>query len=243
MLKIVELFNGIQGEGLLTGVPSTFVRFAGCNLDCVWCDSEYAVFPEPEIAGTFSVEYTHKMIKGNGLRHVVLTGGEPLIQKEWADLTRFLHCANFHITIETNGTIYPDCCHHPGSPEGGVHLWSVSPKLPSAKLSKGGGVPYSSWLTFYNRYQNVQFKYVIADKGDYVSLKETLSDGALVGFNRAPIILQPADLILDEEGSMDKQFVRSLEMMLYEDRVFWKKYSVRLMLQQHKIFWGNRRAK
>jgi 7-carboxy-7-deazaguanine synthase len=123
-LRIAELYQSIQGEGLLTGVPSVFVRTSGCNLRCWFCDTPYTSWePEGEtrelaevIAATLAYE----------CQHVVITGGEPMIVPELIPLTRVLAEAGRHITIETAGTrfLQLDC-----------QLMSISPKLANSTPS------------------------------------------------------------------------------------------------------------
>ncbi|MCA9714064.1 MAG: 7-carboxy-7-deazaguanine synthase QueE [Myxococcales bacterium] len=117
-LPIQERFVSVQGEGALVGVPSSFVRVAGCNLRCTWCDSPATSW---EASGRRTsldelVEFCQ-----DGPQHVVITGGEPLLFKGVAALTRLLAAAGHHITIETAGTVWQDdvCC----------DLMSISPKL------------------------------------------------------------------------------------------------------------------
>jgi 7-carboxy-7-deazaguanine synthase len=119
-MLISEIFYSLQGEGELTGVPSVFVRTSGCNLRCAWCDTPYASWnPEGEPR---SVEAIVADVLGQGAaRHVVLTGGEPMIAKEIRALAAQLKEAGRHITIETAATVAP----------GGIacDLASLSPKL------------------------------------------------------------------------------------------------------------------
>lgn len=135
MLPVVEIFTSIQGEGKFTGVPSHFVRVSGCNLRCVFrdsvCDTPYASFkPEKPIADTLEglVKEFKKLQEANPrVRHVVVTGGEPLMYKK--DLEEFLakvYDDQMVITIETNGT-YPPL--NPLDSRFKVDLYSVSPKL------------------------------------------------------------------------------------------------------------------
>ena len=99
---ISETFTSLQGEGSLAGVVSFFIRTSGCNLRCRWCDTPYTSWV-PE--GTRrSVEELVAEAEASGARHVVVTGGEPLLQREIAGLTRRLKEAGLHITVETAGT-------------------------------------------------------------------------------------------------------------------------------------------
>jgi 7-carboxy-7-deazaguanine synthase len=119
-MLISEIFYSIQGEGELTGVPSVFVRTSGCNLRCAWCDTPYASW-EPE-GEQRTVEQIVTAVELHPLaRHVVLTGGEPMIAKDIHVLAEAIRRTNRHITIETAATVAP----------GGIacDLASLSPKL------------------------------------------------------------------------------------------------------------------
>src|SRR6059058_4991265 len=97
-LKISEIFYSIQGEGMLAGVPSVFVRTSGCNLRCTWCDTPYTSWkPEGDelMLGGILAD-----VRRRGSTHVVVTGGEPMIQEDIALLTRRLKDFDLHVTIE-----------------------------------------------------------------------------------------------------------------------------------------------
>src|SRR5436190_3125991 len=106
-MLISEIFYSIQGEGELTGVPSVFVRTSGCNLRCTWCDTPYASWnPEGEQR---SVAQIVTAVEGFPVaKHVVLTGGEPMIAKDIRGLAAELKTKGRHITIETAATIAPE---------------------------------------------------------------------------------------------------------------------------------------
>src|SRR6059058_1194240 len=76
-LRVAEVFESVQGEGLWTGVPSTFIRVSGCNLRCVWCDTPYASW-RPEGPVVSVGELVSRAVKA-GHKHVILTGGEPML--------------------------------------------------------------------------------------------------------------------------------------------------------------------
>src|SRR5215207_6324767 len=107
-MKVSELFYSIQGEGKLIGVPSVFVRASGCNLRCTWCDTPYASW-QPE-GDELAVEEIVRRVVTNGAagaaRHVVVTGGEPMIMPEVVALCDSLKAAGHHVTIETAATVY-----------------------------------------------------------------------------------------------------------------------------------------
>src|SRR5690242_21457481 len=92
-LKIAELFYSLQGEGALVGVPSVFVRTSGCNLRCSWCDTPYTSW-QPE--GTeLTLEQILDEVKSHPARHVVVTGGEPMILPDVVALTERLRGLGF----------------------------------------------------------------------------------------------------------------------------------------------------
>jgi len=120
-LPINELFQSLQGEGRLAGVPSVFVRTSGCNLRCWFCDSYHTSW-EPT-HDWFAVDDVLAAIEEYDADHVVLTGGEPLIHDSSEALLERLADRGYHTTVETNGTVVPDAP---------IDLASVSPKLASS---------------------------------------------------------------------------------------------------------------
>ncbi len=103
MLPIAETFDSIQGEGSLLGTPSFFIRTAGCNLRCTWCDTPYASW---DAAGDQrSVASLVEEVQRSGRKHVVLTGGEPLMFPGLVELNDALRASGCHVTVETAGTL------------------------------------------------------------------------------------------------------------------------------------------
>ena len=129
-MYISEIFYSLQGEGMLAGTPSVFIRTSGCNLRCLWCDTPYASWKpegtEMKLGGILA-----EARRNWGARHVVVTGGEPMIQDDIVLLTQRLKEDDFHITVETAGTVFqPVVC----------DLMSISPKLSNStpKRREGG---------------------------------------------------------------------------------------------------------
>lgn len=152
-MQITEIFHSLQGEGPDTGKPTVFVRTAGCNLRCAWCDTSYS-FGE----GTpMSVEEIVAKVRTYPVRNVCLTGGEPLLQKDAPELIRALSDAGYTTVIETGGSM------------------DISPYLdiPRAVISLDVKCP-SSAMEGRNRRENLPLlratdtvKFVVADRKDY----------------------------------------------------------------------------
>ena len=123
-MKIAEIYKSVQGEGLLTGAPSVFVRTSGCNLRCWYCDTPYTSW-EP-VGEDYAVDEIVAEIEEWDCRHVVITGGEPMLFAELLPLAEQLRQRRWHITIETAGTLFlPVAC----------DLMSISPKFASSAPS------------------------------------------------------------------------------------------------------------
>jgi 7-carboxy-7-deazaguanine synthase len=175
-MLISEIFYSLQGEGELTGVPSVFVRTSGCNLRCTWCDTPYASWnPEGEqrsVAQIVAEVATHPLA-----RHVVLTGGEPMIAKDIRPLAAALKAGGYHVTIETAATIAPDGI--------ACDLASLSPKLLNSapdpvehlawrkkhEATRWQPEVVRAWIDCYP----YQFKFVVAQPEDVDELENMLA--------------------------------------------------------------------
>ena len=175
-MKISELFFSIQGEGELTGVPSVFVRTSGCNLRCRWCDTKYASWkPEGE---NVTINDLLDKVCSYPARHVVISGGEPMIAKGIEEFVRLLKESGKHITIETAGTIAPN----------GIQcdLASLSPKLSDSTPKEGDinkewidrheskRLDYdilSEWVNSYN----FQLKFVVSKEEEIKEIQNVIS--------------------------------------------------------------------
>ena len=177
-MRIAEIFFSVQGEGLLMGVPSVFVRTSGCNLRCVWCDTKYASW-RPE-GDEMEIEAVVAEVLRHPAHHVVLTGGEPMIAKGIHELAGKLRAAGKHITIETAGTIAPDGI--------ACDLASLSPKLANSTPTEGIEPAWQEkherlrlqpevigqWLGGYE----FQLKFVVRDEGDLPEIEALLAQVA-----------------------------------------------------------------
>ncbi|MFB3829374.1 MAG: 7-carboxy-7-deazaguanine synthase QueE [Bryobacteraceae bacterium] len=220
-MKIAEVFYSLQGEGGLIGTPSVFVRVSGCNLRCSWCDTPYASW-EPEGAG-MTIQQIVEAVDAHPGRHVVITGGEPMIMPEIVPLTEAL--GGRHITIETAGTVFaPVAC----------GLMSISPKLSNS-------TPEGRWAAQHERLRiqpevlrrlmaayEYQLKFVVARPQDIDELRELVKTLAA---ETSRVILMPEGrnaAILRERGQWVAEICKREGF----------RYSPRL----HVDLWGNRRG-
>lgn len=185
-MKIAELFYSIQGEGKLLGVPSAFVRASGCNLRCVWCDTPYASW-KPEGSDVPVDEIVRRIVEMNG-RHVVVTGGEPMIMPDIAPLCVALRGAGLHVTVETAATVFEKV---------ELDLASLSPKLANStpigtrfeSSHERSRINLPVIQQFIDSSPDVQLKFVVAAESDLNEVQTILD--SLHGWNPSDILLMP----------------------------------------------------
>ena len=176
-MLISEIFYSIQGEGELTGVPSTFIRTSGCNLRCSWCDTKYASW-EPE-GEDIDIDAILAEVRKFPARHCVVTGGEPMVAGGIRELMAALRAEGYHLTIETAATVSP----------GGIEcdLASLSPKLGNStpnpdEVGDGWAGKHEQlrlqpdiireWVSSYP----FQLKFVVTGAGDLEEIRDLLAD-------------------------------------------------------------------
>ena len=191
-MKLAELFYSIQGEGKLAGVPSVFVRASGCNLRCSWCDTPYASW-KPEGQNVAVAEIV-RQVENFEAKHVVVTGGEPMIMPEIGELCAALRERGKHITIETAATVFESVA---------VDLASMSPKLSNStphgsEFAAGHEkmrMNLSAIQRFINESPDFQLKFVVRDEGDLTEIREVL--GNLRGWKPSDVLLMPEGIDAD----------------------------------------------
>jgi 7-carboxy-7-deazaguanine synthase len=194
-MKIADLFFSIQGEGALTGVPSIFVRTSGCNLRCSWCDTEYTSWA-PEGTHHTLAEIVER-VAAYPAKHVVVTGGEPLIAEEVEELCAALRERHYHITVETAATVFkPVAC----------DLASLSPKLSNSTPRQREGGRFAERheklrlrpevIRAFMRHCDYQLKFVIDEPGDVDEVLAILAE--LPDVDREKVLLMPQGVTREE---------------------------------------------
>jgi 7-carboxy-7-deazaguanine synthase len=227
-LRIAELFYSLQGEGSLVGVPSFFIRTSGCNLRCSWCDTPYTSWrPEGE---EMPIERILDEWKAHPARHVVVTGGEPMIAPEVVPLTHRLRELGAHITIETAGTVAPPVA---------CDLMSISPKL--ANSTPAPSSPEDRWPERHERLRiqpavltelmsryEYQLKFVIRDPADLGEVRSLVRD-----------LAAPASRVILMPEGLDAETLRERALWIAE---ICKQEGYRFSPRLHVDLYGNRRG-
>jgi organic radical activating enzyme len=146
MLGLAEIFYSVQGEGTWTGTPAVFVRLAGCNLNCRFCDTDYSLRSFASIATI--VEQVREA--GGDCPMVILTGGEPFAQRRSSDLIDALRADGRRVHVESNGSIavdLPDDVWLTVSPKERLHA-AMAARANEVKLIVDGRVP-EEWLSWF----------------------------------------------------------------------------------------------
>lgn len=227
-MLISEIYKSRQGEGKLTGTDSVFVRSSGCNLRCDFCDTPFTSWnPEGE---TMTVERIVERIEALNAEHVVITGGEPMLQRDIVELTVELKNRGKHITMETAGTVFNEV---------ECDLASISPKLSNStpELSRAGEWRAKHESTrfqpkvideFIRRF-DYQLKYVVAQESDLHEIQKQLE--TLATFAPSHVMLMP-------EG---------IDQAVLESRKEWleplcEKHGFKFCPRMHIQWYGNKRG-
>lgn len=150
-MVITEIFKSIQGESSFAGLPCSFVRTTGCNLRCVWCDTDYAFYGGKQM----SVEDVLKAIEPHQCGLVEITGGEPLLQEDVPALAKELLARNHRVLVETGGSLDISVL-----PEGVVKILDV-------KCPDSGMMEKMDWQNLHRLTPHDEIKFVINSRRDY----------------------------------------------------------------------------
>jgi 7-carboxy-7-deazaguanine synthase len=205
-LKITEIFYSLQGEADSVGQPTVFVRLTGCPLRCNYCDTAYAF-----TGGQWmSLEAVVARVGELALRHVCVTGGEPLAQKACLPLLTHLCDAGYSVSLETSGAL---------------SLEGVDPrvtKVVDVKTPASGESQRNLYEELAHLLPHDQIKFVICDRADYEWSRDCIERLGLAG--KANVLFSP---------SAGQLAPRELADWILADRL-----PVRLQLQLHKLLWG-----
>lgn len=214
-MVVNEIFASLQGEGRYVGEPCVFVRFAGCNLHCSWCDSKYA-WKEGDLMSPKDVcSEAIQMGRRHRCRWVVFTGGEPLVQphQELVEMIAILDGEGFGVQIETNGLLW--------EPWREVH-WNVSPKLWCVER-------YPSYLwEYWSKSTNVDLKFVVRTEEDVQEVQRLVET----------YLLDLSCVYLMPQAASRSEYLE-LAPKVWE---WCTKYGYRFGLREHIVLFDSRRG-
>ncbi|MDG6981206.1 MAG: 7-carboxy-7-deazaguanine synthase QueE [Nitrososphaerota archaeon] len=227
-MPVSEIFLSVQGEGVYAGTPSVFLRTYYCNLTCAWCDTKYTWLDQSKAqAGIhyqqMSVREALEKLTDYGCRHLVVTGGEPILhQGLLSSLLSDLKRLGFVIEVETNGTVVPSV-----ETVGLVDCFNVSPKISNSLVQKTVRIRRTALKAFV-RSGKAWFKFVICEPNDIVEVEELISSYNLP---RERVLLMP-------EGA-DAEALSERGKWLVE---VCKQRGFRFTPRLHILLFGNRRG-
>lgn len=210
-MKVVEIFKSIDGEGIRAGLPVTFIRLYGCNLNCSYCDTPYSHSTEADKAKEMSVGEVVDVVKRFGIPNVTITGGEPMIHKGILDLICSLAEEGFAVNVETNGThsVLPTFAKYPSV------MFTMDYKCPSSGMREEMSIDTLNTLRSCD-----VLKFVVGSKEDMDDARRVLSlikSDPFVFFSPVFGKIEPKEIV---------QYLLENEL-----------YSCRVQIQMHKVIW------
>ena len=205
-LRISEIFLSLQGETSRVGLPTVFVRLTGCPLRCHYCDTEYAFYGGRRIAISAILDE----IASYAVRHVTVTGGEPLAQRECPTLLKLLCDAGYSVSLETSGALDIS------------KLDLRVSRIVDIKTPGSGELDKNRWSNLDHLTSHDEVKFVLCDKSDYEWSVAVMREHELDRI--CPILFSPV------YGSLDPA---TLAEWVLRDRL-----PVRVQVQLHKLLWG-----
>ena len=206
-LRITEIFSSIQGESNTVGIPTVFVRLTGCPLRCKYCDTTYAF-----TGGSWmNLDDIQEKVRSFKIKHVTVTGGEPLAQKTCLKLLSELCDKKYVVSLETSGAL---------------NISEVDPrviKIMDFKTPASGEVKKNKWENIKYLREKDQVKFVICNQSDYIWSKNIIEQHQLS--DRCEVLFSP---------SFEQLEPKRLANWIVNDHL-----EVRFQLQIHKILWGN----
>ena len=237
-LRVNEIFGPtIQGEGASAGKPVVFLRLAGCNLACSWCDTPYtwnwkgSLFahpdkfdPKDEMQFMTTDEVYDELVRiGSGVKALVISGGEPLLQQDkLIPLLGRLRMDNWHVEVETNGTVIPS-----SNFLRLITQINCSPKLSSSGIDNTLEKRFNSdALTVLSYFRYTHFKFVVTSDEDLKEILEMVKQ-----FGMRSVYLMPEGRTKDEQEARQSQVA-----------ALCSQYNFKLSARLHILLWGTKRG-
>ena len=207
-LRVTEIFLSLQGETSRVGLPTVFVRLTGCPLRCGYCDTAYAFHGGESL----QLDDILQRVAAYGVRHVTLTGGEPLAQKHAPLLLRQLADAGYSVSLETSGALDV------------AAVDTRIAKILDIKTPGSGECERNLWSNLGHLTPHDEIKFVVCDESDYLWSRDQLQTRRLDTL--CPVLFSPVH--------------GRLEPRLLADWIVRDKLPVRMQVQLHKLLWGDK---
>lgn len=213
MMKVVEIFLSIEGEGKRAGLPCVFVRLAGCNLHCSYCDTRYAC--DDAIYTEFTPEQVVESVEYFDCKNVTITGGEPLIHEDIDKLLRLLSIQGYEVNVETNGSVI--VTNHLVAPQYalGKVFFTIDYKCPTSGME-----PHMQLSNLMMATENDVIKFVVGSRHDMERALEIIKMTYTVG----QIYFSPVFGSIEPKEIVD--FILEHKM-----------HNAHVQLQLHKFIW------
>jgi 7-carboxy-7-deazaguanine synthase len=206
-LRITEIFHSLQGESSRVGLPTVFIRLTGCPLRCGYCDTAYAFTGGESV----DIEAILQQVATFNTRHVCVTGGEPLAQKNCLALLTALCDAGYSVSLETSGAL---------------DIAAVDnrvARIVDIKTPGSGEVEKNRWENIAHLQTSDEIKFVLCDEADYAWAKHRLTEHRLIA--ACPVLFSPVH--------------EQLSPALLAEWILRDQLAVRMQVQLHKYLWRN----
>jgi 7-carboxy-7-deazaguanine synthase len=238
-IPVLEIFGPtIQGEGAVIGKKTVFIRTAGCDYQCSWCDSAFTWDGtgknDSKMMTTIQIVDELKMIGLENFQHVTISGGNPALIKQLGDLIDTLKTLNYKIGLETQGTIWQDWMLQ-------IDDLTISPKPPSSGMETDESRLTEMLERLAKRisYGHVSLKVVIFGEHDLQYAKEIHKK-----YPEVPFYLQVGndDLITEDDNKLALKLLQKLEWLVNKVIIDPEFNNARVLPQLHALLWGNKKG-
>jgi 7-carboxy-7-deazaguanine synthase len=206
-LRITEIFHSLQGESSRVGLPTVFIRLTGCPLRCGYCDTAYAFSGGESV----DIEAILQQVAAFNTRHVCVTGGEPLAQKNCLVLLTALCDAGYSVSLETSGALDISAVDNRVA------------RIVDIKTPGSGEVEKNRWENIAHLQTSDELKFVLCDEADYAWAKHILTEHRLI--DACPVLFSPVH--------------EQLSPTLLAEWILRDQLAVRMQVQLHKYLWLN----
>ncbi len=235
LIPVLEIFGPtIQGEGMVIGQKTMFVRTAGCDYRCSWCDSAFtwdgSAKEDIKLMSPVNIFGQLKDIGGSAFNHVTISGGNPALLKNIGALVQILHDNNIKVALETQGSKWQDWLYD-------IDDLTISPKPPSSQMN----TDFTILDDILKRVDlvNVSLKVVVFDEADLAYAKKVHLRYQEIAFY---VQVGNEDTTTEEDAKLVSNLLGKYEWLIDQVMKDDEMNNVRVLPQLHTLVWGNKRG-